>query len=93
MMTRELVLTSSFRRDLKRERKTDRQIDSLLKPVLNDLLIDKKLDLKYRDHALTGNFKSYRECHIKPDLLLIYDCPDDEKLVLVRLGSHSELNF
>lgn len=93
MMIRELVLTSSFRRDLKRERKTDRQIDSLLKPVLNILLRGNKLDLKYRDHALTGNFKPYRECHIKPDLLLIYDYPDEEKLVLVRLGSHAELDL
>ena len=92
-MIRELVLTSSFRRDLKRERKTDRQIDALLKPVLNDLARDRKLDLKYRDHALTGNFKPYRECHIKPDLLLIYDCPDDEQLVLIRLGSHAELDL
>lgn len=44
-----------------------------------------------RDHALTGNWAGHRECHLKPDLLLIYDKPDDETLVLRRLGSHSDL--
>jgi mRNA interferase YafQ len=40
---------------------------------------------------LAGDWAGYRECHIKPDLLLIYKKPDDETLRLARLGSHSEL--
>ena len=44
-----------------------------------------------RDHALSGNWSGYRECHIKPDLLLIYRKPDASTLRLARLGSHSEL--
>jgi mRNA interferase YafQ len=44
-----------------------------------------------RDHSLSGKWKAYRECHLKPDLLLVYRKPDAETLQLVRLGSHSEL--
>jgi mRNA interferase YafQ len=54
---------------------------------------DKPLAEKYRDHALTGEWKDYRDCHIKPDLVLIYRKPDEEVLQLVRLGSHSELGL
>ena len=93
MMTKKVVKTSSFKKDYKRELKTDSNIDSLLVPVFTALMSGSKLDEKYRDHALTGNWKPYRECHIKPDLLLVYDYPDDETLMLVRLGSHSELKL
>jgi mRNA interferase YafQ len=48
---------------------------------------------RYRDHGLTGEWKDHRDCHIKPDLVLIYRKPDDEVLQLVRLGSHSELGI
>jgi mRNA interferase YafQ len=46
---------------------------------------------KNHDHALTGAWVGYRECHIRPDLLLIYRKPDAITLRLARLGSHSEL--
>ena len=56
------------------------------------LPISLKLDAKYRDHDLTGNYKGTRECHIEPDWLLIYEiCGDVLVLMLYRLGSHSEL--
>jgi mRNA interferase YafQ len=45
---------------------------------------------KHHDHPLTGDWKDHRDCHIKPDLLLIYRKPDDVVLQLVRLGSHSD---
>ena len=45
------------------------------------------------DHALTGDWKDYRDCHVKPDLVLIYQKPDSATLRLVRLGSHSELGL
>ena len=44
-------------------------------------------------HALTGDWKDYRDCHVKPDLVLIYQKPDADVLRLVRLGSHSELGL
>lgn len=55
------------------------------------LAADRDLPLSYRDHALVGDWSGYRECHLKPDLLLVYRKPDDDTLRLVRLGSHSEL--
>lgn len=57
---------------------------------------DAVLPEKYRDHALTGDWKDHRDCHIKPDLVLIYQKTDDDELLilqLVRLGSHSELGL
>jgi mRNA interferase YafQ len=47
----------------------------------------------FRDHALTGTWSDHRDCHILPDLVLIYRKPDAETLELVRLGSHSELSL
>ena len=52
-----------------------------------------KGDPRRRDHALTGNWRDYRDCHIKPDLVLIYQKPESDILRLVRLGSHSELGL
>lgn len=92
-MGRTIKWSAAFKRDLKRERKTDRQVDSLLRPVLVALTLGNPLAKKYKDHALTGTWKPCRECHIKPDLLLVYDCPDNETVLLVRLGSHAELGF
>lgn len=60
--------------------------------VIEDLAQEKKLDAKYKDHPLVGNWKHHRECHIKPDLLLIYRV-EGVTLKLVRLGSHSELGL
>ncbi len=52
---------------------------------------DKPLNARYRDHDLSGNWAGYRECHLKPDLLLIYRKSNSNILRLARLGSHSEL--
>lgn len=59
--------------------------------VFNCLLNDVQLPEKYCDHALKGNLTGSRDCHIKPDLVLIYEKPDANTLLLIRLGSHSEL--
>ncbi len=59
--------------------------------VLFALAEDQTLGPRYRDHDLVGDWVSYRECHLKPDLLLIYRKPDAQTLRLARLGSHSEL--
>jgi mRNA interferase YafQ len=50
----------------------------------------KRLYLKYKDHPLSGKYKKYRNCHIEPDWVLIYEI-NDKELSLIRLGSHSEL--
>jgi len=59
--------------------------------VLYKLMHDELLPEKYKDHPLNGEMNGYRECHIQPDLLLIYEKTNDGFLNLVRLGSHSEL--
>jgi len=63
---------------------------SLLEFVVTELAEGRKLSKKYRDHELTNNYAGHRECHIKPDWLLIYYCTE-KSLVLVRTGSHSDL--
>ena len=69
-----------------------KSLDSLLSDVLECLLADKVLPERNFDHTLGGgDWNGYRECHIKPDLLLIYKKPDLFTLRLARLGSHSEL--
>jgi mRNA interferase YafQ len=87
--------TSRFKRDYKREAKGQHRmtLDKDLLAVVSLLVADTLLPEKYRDHAMTGDWKDHRDCHIKPDLLLIYRKPDDETLELVRLGSHSELSL
>ena len=60
--------------------------------VIEHLAQEKPLALKYRDHALIGNWRSHRERHIKPDLLLIYKI-EGNILKLIRMGSHSQLNL
>ncbi|GAA8559029.1 type II toxin-antitoxin system mRNA interferase toxin, HP0892 family [Helicobacter pylori] len=62
----------------------------LLYKVVENLAKEQPLDPKYKDHPLKGTLKDFRECHIKADILLVYLVKDD-KLILVRLGSHSEL--
>ena len=90
---RTIEWTAAFRRDYKRTRATPRHrdIETLLPQIVDLLANDKSLAEKHRDHALGGNWKDHRECHLKPDLLLIYKLPDQETLRLTRMGSHSEL--
>ena len=90
---RTIERATSFKRDFKREAKGRHRatLDSDLKSVLVALANDQPLDTKYRDHDLSGNWAGYRECHIKPDLLLVYRKSDADTLRLARLGSHSEL--
>jgi len=87
---------SSFKRDYKRETKGQYRslLDAILIPVVSALANDQPLQPQQRDHDLSGDWKGYRECHIKPDLLLIcrkHGTIDGGVLRLARLGSHSEL--
>lgn len=84
--------TTAFRRDLKREKRGQhRNLDQLVTGVVRLLAADEALPERNRDHALTGDWIGFRECHIRPDLLLIYEKEGQDVLRLVRLGSHSEL--
>jgi len=87
--------TGQFKRDYKREAKGQHRatLDADLWSVLSSLLDDEPLELRHRDHALTGDWKDHRDCHVKPDLVLIYQKPNNDTLRLVRLGSHSELGL
>jgi len=82
--------TSRFKRDFRREIKTDAGSAKLLKEVVELLAQGKALPEKRKDHSLSGDWKDHRDCHLKPDLVLIYQTTDEE-VTLVRLGSHSEL--
>jgi mRNA interferase YafQ len=62
-------------------------------PIVKALANDLPLEPRYRDHARTGDWKDHRDCHVKPELVLIYRKLDDEVLQLVRLGSHSALGL
>jgi mRNA interferase YafQ len=86
-------LSSRFKRDYKRVQTGEysKAIQLDLPAVLKFLVIDEPLPPRYRDHALTGEWKGFRDCHIHPDLVLIYRKPNADLLELARLGSHSEL--
>ncbi len=79
--------SNAFKRDFKKYG----DINAALIDVLYQLIHDQELPEKYRDHGLSGDWSGYRECHVKPDLLLIYKKIDQDILRLARLGSHSEL--
>jgi len=66
-------------------------LNETLLEVVKLLTDDKPLAPRNYDHPLSGNWKDHRDCHIRPDLVLIYRKPDAETLELVRLGPHSEL--
>ncbi len=92
---RTLEQTGQYKRDYKREAKGPHRhtLMSDFAAVITALANDQPLAEKYHDHMLTGDWKDHRDCHVKPDLILIYRKPDDAVLQLVRLGSHSELGL
>ena len=87
--------TSRFRRDYRREKsgRHGRRLDAELLETVTMLVKDEPLPRRYFDHPLSGEWDDCRDCHIRPDLILIYRKPDKDNLELVRLGSHSELGF
>jgi len=90
---RTIERSTAFKRDYKREAKGRYRaaLDADLVSVLTVLASDKPLEARYRDHDLSGVWIGYRDCHIKPDLVLIYRKLGTNVLRLARLGSHSEL--
>lgn len=92
---RRIEPTNAFKRDYKRESKGKYRaaLESDFANVVQALAKNEPLAERYRDHPLTGEWSDHRDCHIKPDLVLIYRNQDAERLQLVRLGSHSELGL
>lgn len=92
---RTIEYTSRFRRDYKRISSGPHRskIQADLQAVLDLLATDQPLARRYVDHPLSGEWSDHRDCHIRPDLVLIYRKTDDNRLELVRLGSHSELSL
>jgi len=90
-MSYRIQATHQYEKDVKLAKKRGLNIDNLI-DVVCKLANEEALPAKNKDHALTGNFAGYRECHISPDWLLIYQKTEDIKLLtLIRTGSHSDL--
>ncbi len=86
-----VVLTNAFRKDYKLILRRGYNT-ALLEEVVDILASGEPLPDKYRDHELTGNFAGCRECHIKPDWLLVYQIREEELILyLTRTGTHSDL--
>lgn len=87
----DIVSSNRFKRDLKLAIKRGYDI-KLLDDVVNKLALQKNLEEKYKDHELSGDFRGFRECHITPDWLLIYQIDGNELILyLTRTGTHSDL--
>jgi len=92
---RTIKRTKQFKRDYKREKygRYRKILNHDLVTVISLLITDAKLPKSLYDHSLTGDLKDYRDCHVKPDLVLIYRKINNDILELIRLGSHSELGI
>lgn len=92
---RNLNYTNGFARDFKRELKGRYKdsLDDLIQEAVKYLANDTPLPKRYVDHPLSGEWKDCRDCHLKPDLVLIYRKPNDTDLEFLRIGSHSELEL
>lgn len=84
-----IIYTTQFKRDYKKIKKQNKKLNKL-KVLIEKLVSGEKLEPKYKDHQLSGEFKGYRDCHIGPDWLLIFK-KTTNALILERTGSHSEL--
>ncbi len=90
-MKYEIVPSNQFRKDLKLAAKRGYNMEKI-KDVIARLANGETLDAKYRDHLLTGNYGGYRECHIEPDWLLVYQIDGGQLILfLARTGTHSDL--
>ena len=85
----EVIQTTQFKKDTKRSKKRKKDFNKF-KVIIDYLVQAIELPKKYKDHQLIGDYAGSRECHIEPDWLLIYRLEDNE-LILIRLGTHSDL--
>lgn len=89
MTMRKVILEKQFKKDAKKQYLEF--ATAAWAEVLNCLCNDLELPKKYCDHALSGQSKDVRDCHVKPDLVLLYFKNGEDYLQLIRIGSHSEL--
>ncbi len=85
---KDIVFRSGFLKDWKRLEKKRYQKQELLGMI--QILQGNYIPAKYRDHALSGNYKGYRECHIRSNWLLVYESTETE-IILIATGSHDDL--
>lgn len=91
-MKYEVVRTKRFKTAYKRVRNLKGFKEEVFVEVVLTLASGSKLNKEYRDHKLTGKLKDFRECHLAPDILLIYQIDDGILiLTLVSIGNHSQL--
>ena len=92
---RTIERTRRFRRDYKRESRGRHRadLDERLAGLVQALASDTTLEPSHHDHALSGPWADFRDCHIRPNLVLIYQKPEAHTLRLVRIGSHAELGL
>jgi mRNA interferase YafQ len=92
---RTIRYSNRFRRDYKREKvgRYGKKLDTELTEIVRLLAGDVPLPRRNFDHPLSGEWRDHRDCHVRPDLILVYHKVDNDNLDLVRLGSHSELGF
>ena len=91
---RTIELSTAFRKDYRRAKSNPKHaadVHDRLESAASLLAEDKPLPKSLKDHELIGEWKGYRECHLKPDLLLIYKKSGADSLRLARLGSHAEI--
>lgn len=90
-MKYKVVMSNQFRKDLRLAAKRGKNIDKINK-IIKALANGETLDLKYRDHTITGEYSGLRECHIEPDWLLVYQIDEGMVMLLLsRSGTHSDL--
>jgi mRNA interferase YafQ len=89
MMVKQVNSSTAFEKDIEKLNRRYKDMEKL-KSIVRSLVNGEKLDQIYRDHKLTGNYYSYRECHIESNWLLIYKL-DNEVLFLIRTGTHNDL--
>ena len=86
-------LDKRFKKDIQRDKKSGKFKNSdfkELKQVMTNLIDEKELDKKYLDHKLIGDFNDFKECHLKPNWLLIYKI-DAQTIKFARLGTHQQI--
>jgi len=86
---KKILRTNCFKKDVKKMKKRGKSFD-VFKQIIQKLANGRKLEERFRDHKLKGDYMGIRECHVEPDWLLIYE-ENDSELVLIRTGTHSDL--
>ena len=92
-MARTVKRTAQFRRDFKRAKRGVHggHLDATLLETLELLVADVPLPSRYVDHPMKGQYGDCRDCHLRPDLVLVYRKRDDDILELIRIGTHAQL--